>query len=181
MFRTLSATLLLTIALALAPADSGAVPAEPFESLVEVGSGELTWFGLRVYDARLLSGRPEFRGLDSAEPMALEITYRRNISSERLVESTAKEWRRLEGALGLPGEARRQQWLDAVAEIWPDVTPGDRIIARYEPGGPTLFYGNDGLLGVVDDPEFGPAFLGIWLHPDTRDTGLRTALLGAQR
>lgn len=181
MLRTLSATLLLAAALAVAPARADAMPAGPFEALVEVGSGELTWFGLSVYDARLLSGHPDFQGLDSAEPMALELTYRRKISSQRLVESTAKEWRRLEGELALPGKERRQQWLDAVAEIWPDVTPGDRIIARYEPGGPTLFYGNDGLLGVVDDPEFGPAFLGIWLHPETRDTALRAALLGDGR
>jgi hypothetical protein len=60
------------------------------------------------------------------------------------------------------------------------VTPGDQLIARYDPGGATRFYGNDGLLGVIDDPKFGPAFLGIWLHPQTRAAELRAALLGAQ-
>jgi hypothetical protein len=181
MFRTLPAALLLAAGIALAPAHANPASTQPFEALVEVGSGELTWFGLQVYDARLLSGSPEFTGLNGAEPLALEITYRRKISSDRLVESTAKEWRRLQDELGLPGTERRQQWLGAVATIWPDVAPGDRIIARYEPGGPTIFYGNDGLLGVVDDPEFGPAFLGIWLHPETRDTSLRAALLGERR
>ena len=60
------------------------------------------------------------------------------------------------------------------------MTPGDRIIAFWEPDGPTRFYGNNGLLGVIEDPRFGPAFLGIWLHPDTRAEDLRMALIGGQ-
>lgn len=175
-----AAVLLLSILLA-APARGAADVSGPLDTLQEVGSGELTWFGLEVYEARLHSATPEFQGVGGTAPVALEITYRRNISSESLVKTTAKEWRRLRTELGLPGAERLQPWLDAVAEIWPDVTPGDRIIARVEPGGPTFFYGNDGLLGVVDDPGFGPAFLGIWLHPETRDASLRAALLGDAR
>jgi hypothetical protein len=164
-----------------APAQAVAESSGPLDALYEVGSGELSWFGLEVYEARLHSATPEFQGLDGLAPVALEITYLRNISSKRLVETTAKEWRRLRSDLALPGDERVQPWLDAVAEIWPDVTPGDRIIARVEPGGPTFFYGNDGLLGIIDDPAFGPAFLGIWLHPESRDASLRAALLGAGR
>lgn len=179
--RLIIACLLLLGSLWAAPARAVADASAPLDTLYEVGSGELTWFGLDVYDARLLSATPDFQGLGSTVPMALEITYRRNVSSKRLVETTAKEWRRLRTELSLPGNERVQPWLDAVAEIWPDVTPGDRIIARVEPGGPTFFYGNDGLLGVVDDPAFGPAFLGIWLHPESRDASLRAALLGAEQ
>lgn len=164
-----------------APAHALAAQAGPLDALVEVGSGELTWFGLAVYQARLLSGQPDFQGVGGSGPVALELTYQRKISSERLVDTTAKEWRRLGNELELPGEERLQQWLDAVAAMWPDVTPGDRIIARVEPGGATRFFGNDGPLGVVDDPDFGPAFLGIWLHPKSRDASLRAALLGQPR
>lgn len=179
--RLVIAAALLLSSLAAAPARGAADHSGPLDTLQEVGSGELTWFGLEVYEARLHSGTAEFQGLGGTAPVALEITYLRNISSERLVATTAKEWRRLRAELGLPGEERVQPWLDAVGEIWPDVTPGDRIIARVEPGGPTFFYGNDGLLGVIDDPDFGPAFLGIWLHPESRDTSLRAALLGEAR
>ena len=179
--RHFPAAILLLSSLLAAPAGGATDVSGPLDTLHEVGSGELTWFGLEVYEARLHSGTPEFQGLGAAVPVALEITYRRNISSERLVETTAKEWRRLRTELDLPGVERLQPWLDAVAEIWPDVTPGDRIIARVEPGGPTFFYGNDGLLGVVEDPGFGPAFLGIWLHPESRDASLRAALLGDAR
>lgn len=176
--RLVNFAALLLYGLLAAPAEGAAEQSGPLDTLHEVGSGELTWFGLDVYEARLHSATPEFQGVGGPVPVALEIIYRRDISSARLVETTAKEWRRLRTELGLPGRERLQPWLDAVAGIWPDVTPGDRIIARVEPGGPTFFYGNDGLLGVVDDPDFGPAFLGIWLHPDSRDASLRAALLG---
>lgn len=166
--------------LVLAPS-VGLASSSPHEGLVEIGSGELRWLGMEVYEARLLNGGGPLQGLEFTGPVALEITYRRNISRDRLVRTTEREWSRLGRQLGLPSRARVDGWLKELAGIWPDVTPGDRIIARVEAGGATRFYGNDGLLGVVSDPEFGPAFLGIWLHPGTRDTGLRNALLGEDR
>jgi hypothetical protein len=129
----------------------------------------------------LLNGDGRYQGSAGAGPIALEITYRRNISRERLVRTTEQEWRRLGRELGLAGAGQVESWLETLLGIWPDVAPGDRIIAFKESGGPTRFYGNDGLLGVVPDPEFGPAFLGIWLHPDTRAADLRAALIGARR
>lgn len=163
--------------LGLAPAVTIA-SMSPYTDLVEVGSGELRWLGMEVYEARLLNGGGPLQGLEFTGPVALEITYRRNISADRLVRTTEREWSRLGRQLGLPSRARVSGWLEELAEIWPDVAPGDRIMARVEPGGQTRFYGNDGLLGVVGDPEFGRAFLGIWLHPGTRAADLRSALLG---
>jgi hypothetical protein len=160
-----------------AHASVSALPA----NLVEVGSGEMRWLGMEVYDARLLSGGERFSGDFSSGPVALEITYRRNIPSDRLVRTTEREWQRLRRELQLPEAPRVRQWLGEIATIWPDVTPGDRLIALVEPAGETRFYGNDGLLGVVNDPDFGPAFLGIWLHPATRAAELRAELLGPQQ
>lgn len=148
---------------------------EALAGLAPVGAGALTWFGFEVYEARLHSASGRYRGLDT-EPVALEIVYRRDIASEALVDRTAEEWRRLGPALGLP--ARHDGWLDAAAAIWPDVRAGDRIVTVVEPGGPTRFFGNDGLLGSIADPAFGPAFLAIWLHPDARIADLRADLLG---
>jgi hypothetical protein len=157
----------------------GSITALP-DNLVEVGSGELRWLGMEVYEARLLNGGEQFSGDFSAGPVALEITYRRNFSSDRLVRTTEREWQRLRRELQLPEAPRVRQWLSEIAAIWPDVTPGDRILALVDPAGETRFYGNDGLLGVVTDAEFGPAFLGIWLHPATRAAELRVELLGHQ-
>lgn len=151
------------------------------DHLVEVGSGEMRWFGMEVYDARLLNGSGRFVDVGIDGPMALEITYRRSIPRDRLVKTTEREWNRLERELGLPEQSTVQGWLQQLTAIWPDVGPGDRILAISEPGAATRFYGNAGFLGAIDDPAFGAAFLGIWLHPNTRAADLRTALIGESR
>jgi hypothetical protein len=153
----------------------------PVDDLVEVGSGELRWLGIELYEARLLSREGRFESFETSGPVALEIVYRRSISRARLLQATHREWRRLGRELGLQGDAQVQRWLALLADIWPDVGSGDRIVAMVEPGGGTRFYGNDGLLGLIDDPDFGPAFLAIWLHPATRANELRSALLGVRR
>ena len=158
---------------------AASVAAAPLDELVEVGSGEMRWFGMEIYDARLLNGSGRFVGVDG--PMALEITYRRAIPRDRLVKTTEREWNRLERELGLPERATVKGWLQQLTSIWPDVGPGDRILAISEPGAATRFYGNAGFLGAIEDPAFGAAFLGIWLHPNTRATDLRAALIGESR
>ena len=172
--------LVLALGLVSGSAPALGVPAAPLDDLVEVGSGELRWFGMEVYEARLLTGGGQYDGTVASGPQALEITYRRNISREQLVRTTEREWDRLARELGLDSRSPVRGWLNELGAIWPDVAPGDRIIAFVEPAGPTRFYGNDGLLGTVDDPRFGPAFLGIWLHPDTRAADLRARLIGAR-
>jgi hypothetical protein len=172
----------LAVVLGLLPEPARAVAdgAAPLDNLIEVGRGEMRWFGMDIYDARLLSDEGRYDGPGATGPVALAIVYRRNISRDRLLRTTQREWLRLERELQLGGPAVIDGWLGELAAIWPDVTPGDQLIARYDPGGATRFYGNDGLLGVIDDPKFGPAFLGIWLHPQTRAAELRAALLGVQ-
>ena len=167
----------LVLVLVSAALPARAAEPSPLEGLVEVGRGELTWFGLSVYDAHLYTASGRFEGLD-APPVALEIRYERDIEGRQLVETTRKEWRRLSGPLGLDDPARVEGWLAAVGRIWPDVGPGDRIISLLAADGTMRFYGNDGLLGVVEDPDFGPALLGIWLHPETRVADLRSELVG---
>lgn len=185
--KTPCLVLLTALGLLLGPAASAAVAdpapqaaAVPLEGLVEIGSGELTWFGLQVYEARLLDNDGQYDAGDQQGALALEITYRRNIPRARLLDTTEREWSRLERALDIAEASLVEGWLAELEQIWPDVAPGDRIIALHEPNGATRFYGNEGLLGVVDDPRFGPAFLGIWLHPETKAADLRTALIGKQ-
>lgn len=178
---TRSGALPLALGLLLMAGGALASASTPLEGLVEVGSGEMRWFGMEIYDARLLNDAGHYDGSSISGPTALEITYRRNISRERLVRTTKSEWDRIGGRLGIEGRGEVEEWLRELDAIWPSVGPGDRIIAVVEPLGPTHFYGNDGLLGTVGDPEFGPAFLAIWLHPDTRAADLRAQLLGASQ
>src|SRR5690606_25044277 len=85
--------------------------ATPLEDLAAVGGGTLRWFGVEVYDARLRGGPGSREGVGSAGPLAREITYRRSFSRERLLSTTEREWRRLEGELGLDDPATTAAWL----------------------------------------------------------------------
>ncbi len=148
------------------------------DELMLRGQGSLSWLGMRIYDAALWSEAGALDAGDFDGRVALRIDYHRSVTTERLVATTRREWRRLSDLPGVPDSARAEAWLTAVSSIWPDVGPGDFILTVVEPGGASSFYGPRGLLGVVDDPAFGPAFLSIWLHPDTSRPELRTALLG---
>jgi hypothetical protein len=156
---------------------SAAAPAS-MEGLSTLGQASLTWLGIPIYDATLWSERGSFQPWGFSQKLALRIDYHRNIDAARLAETTRKEWQKLEDDVNLPGEARRNEWLAQVEAIWPDVTPGDYIVTVVEPGGACRFYSPRGLLGIIEDPEFGPAFLSIWLHPQTSRPELRAGLIG---
>ena len=146
-----------------------------------VGSGVLSWFGIDVYEAFLFTESGRFEGLEDNGTVALELRYRRNIPASRLVERTRKEWNRLEGKTELPGPVVREGWLEQVSSFWPDIRPGDLIVTVVEPGGPARFYSAGAFIGEVADPAFGPAFLGIWLHPKSSRPDLRDQLVGDTR
>lgn len=148
------------------------------EGLSLDGEATLSWLGLKIYDATLWTESGDFatRGFD--QRIALRIEYHRSIPARRLVTTTRNEWKELAHQPGVPDLNRADAWLAEAASIWPDVEPGDFILTIVEPGGASRFYGPKGLLGTIDDPAFGPAFLSIWLHPATSRPELRTALIG---
>ena len=61
--------------------------------------------------------------------------------------------------------------------VFPDLKAGDRLVGVSVPGKGTHFYSQDRPLGVVADPEFSPAFFGIWLDEKTSEPALRNQLL----
>jgi hypothetical protein len=138
-----------------------------------VGSGDFSWFGFSVYNAKLWSPSPQ---VDFAEPFALELTYRRSISRETLVETSLDEIRRID-ANALQGE-REVQWAQQMSKAFVDVSDGTRITGVYLPGKGCQFYVDGKLQHEVDDPAFARAFFSIWLDPQTRSPKLRAALLG---
>jgi hypothetical protein len=165
------------------PGDSSRTEVEiedrpPTEGLALNGRGSLSWFGIKIYDATLWSERGNVGTYALSQRVALRIDYHRSIPVGRLVETTRKEWRRLAGSPEVPAQSQTEAWLAQVESIWRDVQQGDFILSVVEPGGATSFHGPEGLLGVLDDPRFGPAFLSIWLHPDTSRPDLRAALMG---
>lgn len=176
--RPWAAALALAAVLARAAAgEAAAPPAALAQALPEArlhGQGQLRFFGLQVYEARLWTG-PGFAPAEfQAHPLALELHYQRGFAGSAIARRSVQEIER-QGALP-PAQARR--WQDALAAVLPDVQPGDRLTGLYQPGlGMRLWRGAQAL-GAIDDAELARRFFGIWLSPQTSEPGLREALLG---
>lgn len=140
-----------------------------------LGSGSFRWFGLKLYDIRLWAERRSFHASEwTRTPLALELTYARTLYGTRIAEASIDEMKKL----GLGSTAQQRAWLDAMKQLFPNVEEGTQLIGLYRPGQATRFFCDGVALGEIADPEFGPAFFAIWLHPRTSAPKLRAALLG---
>ncbi|MFL9925819.1 chalcone isomerase family protein [Herbaspirillum lusitanum] len=145
------------------------------------GSGGFRWFGMRIYDARLWLDQPlpansanAFDALlKSSAPFALDLRYARKLSGKRIAEASADQIEKL--GLGNPGQ--RQQWLDQMRALFPDVQEGSHLSGIFTPNKGVSFFMDGKAIGQIEDPQFGKAFFAIWLAPETSAPELRQALL----
>jgi hypothetical protein len=133
-----------------------------------VGVGVLKWFGLEIYEAALWTPDGTFAGAFTDEPVAFTLSYRRSFSRDRLIDITRTAWQEL----ALADEEQQQRWARELTTIWADVRKGSNMTTLVLPSGETRFYDAERLLGRIDDPAFGPAFLRIWLDARVADTAL---------
>ena len=152
---------------------AGPAELKPAE-LKKVGEAELRVLFWSIYTSRLYSVDGQYR--EGQRPLQLQIEYLIDIESGALVERTGSEW----DSQGLNHE-RQQEWLATLAALWPDVSKNDVLTLHIDEADRSTFYRNGELLGVIDDPEFGDHFTGIWLAPTTTRPALRLALTGQQR
>lgn len=158
----------------------------------EWGSGEMTWFGLKLYRATLwVAGQKngeislEKAAEKGAEkgakmagqlrddmPFALALEYRRDIEGERIVRASVDEMRKL-GA----GEAQLQRWTLEMRRVFPDVKKGDVLTGVYLPDRGARFFFREREIGEVVDADFARHFFAIWLDPKTSAPDVRAALL----
>jgi len=132
------------------------------------GSGQFRRFGFLVDDASLwVTGTDPLR-----PPLALNLTYHRNIEGKDIAAASVKEIRNL----GLTDESTLNQWGARMSALFPDVHPGDQILGHYQPESAS-FYFNGRKIGSIDDPAFARAFFAIWLDARTSAPDLRAALL----
>ena len=131
------------------------------------GSGEFRRFGFLVYEAMLWAGEAPLK-----PPLALRLTYKRNIEGKVIAEASVKEIRNL----GIADETQLKRWGDEMLRLFPDVRTGDFIVGQHLPEGARFFF-NDRLLGEVLEPAFARAFFAIWLDAKTSAPELRAALL----
>ncbi|MCM0148953.1 chalcone isomerase family protein [Photobacterium galatheae] len=143
----------------------------PWQSWPTVGEATLKWGPWVIYDSQLRSPSGAYEP-GRRSPLALVIKYQRNIDKDDLLEATESQWQKL----GFPA-SKRQRWVRALSEIWPDVRQGDRLIFVIHSAGGT-FYQDNRVIGEVRDQEMAKAFLDIWLSPRTEYPALRKQLIG---
>ncbi len=139
-----------------------------------VGSGELRWFGLHIYSAKLWS---EIAAFDPKSGFALEITYQRAISKERFIDISMDEIKRLHGDSIKP--EKLLYWRSHMEKAFTNVKSGDQLIGINVPQVGCRFYSRDGLLADIRDPQFSDAFFAIWFDPRSKDSSLRRQLTGS--
>ena len=142
-----------------------------------VGQGLYRWFGLSIYKARLWGDKAKVTATGwPTSSFALELEYARKLDGEDIAIASIDEIKKL----GIGTNAQHDQWLADMKKIFPNVEEGQQLTGLFSPGQPSRFFLNGGSIGEIADPEFGPAFFGIWLHPKTSAPKLRQLLLGTK-
>lgn len=138
--------------------------------LKEIGRSSLRVMVFKVFDSALFTESGEWQ--DPTKSFRYELTYARTIAGAVLASQTTKEWEHL----GFTDE-RQSVWVEYLEAIWPDVSKGDTITFDVDAAGVSRFYFNGEWLGAIEDPDFAPLFIAIWLSPETSRPAHREGLL----
>jgi hypothetical protein len=137
------------------------------------GSGQLTFWGLKVYGASLWV-LPGFKAAAFARhKFVLELHYLRAFKAADIARRSIDEMRRQKDI----GPEQAQAWQGLLQNSFPDVRPGDRIAGLNLPGEGLRFITNGRVSGEIRDPELASLFFGIWLGLRTSEAALRQNLL----
>ncbi|WP_017445133.1 chalcone isomerase family protein [Gayadomonas joobiniege] len=128
-----------------------------------LGNARLSVLFWDIYDAWYFRSQNE---------QALKLTYLRDFSKRALVKETASQWQRMSLLHPL-----NNVWLAQLENMWPDIDKGDTLVCHLNPQGQSVFYHNGKRIGQVDDPDFGPQFLSIWIGPEAEYQSIRKQLL----
>jgi hypothetical protein len=137
------------------------------------GGGELTFFGIAVYDGWYWSAA---RGWPNEGPYALDLHYHRDLDGAKIAQRSVDEIAKLDYG----SAAERSRWGEQMARVFPDVRRGDRMTGLHTAAGTVRFFYNDRSIGEIDDPGFARAFFAIWLDPNSSRSDFRRKLLGQQ-
>lgn len=160
----------LALLLLVATLASSQVHASSWFTWPTVGESTLKWGWWNIYTAELKT--PTGKYVKSDPNVALIIRYLRDIDKSDLLLATDKQWQHLGISL-----QQRQQWLSVLAQQWPSVKQGDRLVfVRTTTGG--RFYQHRQPLGETLSIPMSNAFLAIWLSIKTDYPKLRLQLLG---
>ena len=137
----------------------------------QVGSGRFSVFLMDIYDATLLTHEGKWK---PGDPLALQLSYLRELKGDKIADRSAQEMRNI----GITDEVKLAAWHAQMRRIFPDVDEGVTLTGILSPDGESIFLHNGEEIGRIKDPDFGPAFFGIWLSEKTSAPNLRQKLLG---
>ena len=137
-----------------------------------VGEARLKVLLWKVYDSALYTPSGRWLG---AGPYQLSLTYLRDIPVEQLIKETRKAWDEQSRV-----HPEQENWLRALAEIWPDISAGDNLVFGVGANDQNQFWFNGQSIGGIDHPDFAAFFGGIWLSEDSPRPALRARLIGEQ-
>ena len=145
---------------------ASSISASPTNGFQKLGEGEMHYMFWTIYSAELFSSA-------TTGEQALKIEYQKSIDRQALIDATEDQWNQL-------GYTKQNinAWLEPLNTLWPNVEPGNTLTIIVSEDQTSRFYFDDQPIGVVNDKEFGQAFLSIWLSENTSEPKLRKQLLG---
>ncbi|RKF15714.1 hypothetical protein DBZ36_15140 [Alginatibacterium sediminis] len=167
---TIRSLLILSYILAAATVNAQSAANHERDDWRLLGQAQMSWLIFDIYSAKLYQQRNTELSdiLDSNEHLlAVEITYQRNISQQKLLMATERELssvNRKSSQFSL-SESQIQSWIASLETIWPDVVKGDVIRFEVQSSGLGVFYYNDEVIGSIKDRAFSPAFMALWISP----------------
>ncbi len=181
----LTSALLTQTALVSANANAAGLSKEVMGQWQEwpiVGQATLSWLWLDIYSSQLRSPNGVYQqvGDISPHPIALEIRYMRDISSQQLIEATEEQWQKQGYSQG-----QVDVWIPMLSAIFPSVKTGEKLVYVTDGSAGEFTYiaqnGEQHVVGTISDESLNDAFLAIWLSPKTEYQHLREQLLGMNR
>ncbi|KJY83216.1 periplasmic protein [Vibrio galatheae] len=152
---------------------------ESWRKWTQVGQAQLTVFLFDIYRSQLFtpSGHYALEQDISPHPLALSITYQRDISQQQLLDATLKQWAKL----GYQ-KSKTSEWATKLETIFPDIEQGNNLTYVTDGSTGRFYYSHSEasqqLIGSIDEETFNDAFLAIWLSPETAYPQLRDGLIG---
>jgi len=134
-----------------------------------VGTAKMKWLWFEVYEAILRTPTGVYQ-VDQW-PLSLDLTYKRNLSAEQLIQSTIEDWQRQKISYSA-------DWTAKLKLIWPDIASQDQLILYVDDKSISHFFFNNQFIGSINDPLFSPAFTAIWLSKNTIKPAQRNQLIG---
>lgn len=152
-----------------APPLPAGIQAQAVQPLKVLGGATYRKFGFRVYHVALWVPGARW---DTAQPYALQLTYRRDLSKDTLVDGIMDGIREQEQA----DDATLQRWETAMNAALTDVNEGDTITGLAVPGKSALLFLNGKQIMTIEDKGLSDAFFAVWLGK-TADEDMREKLL----